>query len=418
MHINSVYLENFRAFDELKVEFNERFNVLIGGNGSGKTALLEALCVGLGSFFLGIDDGKDCPIQANDIRQIQYEHTAELQLPVKVKCEGEIAGKKLSWQRDLTMKTGETTSDNERVVKEWANELQKAIRAGENRDLPVIVYFPSDRFWKGKSDETLVKKGSRLRGYWDVFAPHTNYLFFLNWARMMAFVGLQEKQESVESKVISDAVSNCIEDCKRIYFDVRETELMMEFDNGLKMPFGNLSSGYRNILAMVANIAFRCMLLNPHLRGEAASKSKGLVLIDDIDLHLHPSWQYQIVNALKNTFPNIQFIVTTHSPLVIASADKGEVIRIPENEYDAVIEPFEKSFKGWQLNYILEDLMVTMGYQANIGDLLHTLNQSIKKGDMETYNAKIEELETILHPNDSVLTVYKMKKGELILNTI
>ena len=82
------------------------------------------------------------------------------------------------------------------------------------------------------------------------------------------------------------------------------------------------------MLAMVADIAFRCTLLNPKLGEEAAIKTLGVVLIDELDLHLHPSWQKQTVHNLKRTFPQIQFITTTHSPFVIEELDDGELIKL------------------------------------------------------------------------------------------
>ena len=85
------------------------------------------------------------------------------------------------------------------------------------------------------------------------------------------------------------------------------------------LPFSFLSDGYRNMVAMVADIAVRCATLNPQLKEKSSQETPGVVLIDEIDLHLHPRWQRRVVNDLLRTFPRIQFFGTTHSPFVIQS---------------------------------------------------------------------------------------------------
>jgi hypothetical protein len=82
------------------------------------------------------------------------------------------------------------------------------------------------------------------------------------------------------------------------------------------------------MIGMVADIAYRCVTLNPHLNQKALEKTNGLVLIDEIDLHLHPKWQKRVVNDLKKTFPQIQFIATTHSPFIVQSLQSDEVINL------------------------------------------------------------------------------------------
>ena len=112
---------------------------------------------------------------------------------------------------------------------------------------------------------------------------------------------------------------------------------MIVFQNDETKPFGYLSDGYRNLLGLVADIAFRCFRINPHLGEDAAKKTKGIVLIDELDLHLHPKWQKQVVKNLHETFPYIQFVVTTHSPLVL-SGGVGKVIRLNEDNQPEYLE--------------------------------------------------------------------------------
>ncbi|ETW94960.1 MAG: hypothetical protein ETSY2_48875 [Candidatus Entotheonella gemina] len=104
------------------------------------------------------------------------------------------------------------------------------------------------------------------------------------------------------------------------------------------------------MIAMVADIAYRMARLNPHLGPEVTRKTPGIVLIDELDLHLHPKWQRSVVNALKRTFPRVQFVATTHSPFIIQSLQPGELIHLGHeqiSEYaDQSIEDIAEDVMG------------------------------------------------------------------------
>ena len=95
----------------------------------------------------------------------------------------------------------------------------------------------------------------------------------------------------------------------------------------LVLPVSDLSSGYQSLIWMVFDIAYRMAILNPNKRSEVCA-TKGIVLIDEIDMHLHPKWQWNIIDSLRKTFPNVQFIATTHSPILFASAKDVWIIDI------------------------------------------------------------------------------------------
>jgi predicted ATP-binding protein involved in virulence len=114
-----------------------------------------------------------------------------------------------------------------------------------------------------------------------------------------------------------------------------------------------LSDGVKNMIAMVADIAYRCATLNPQFEANAAQLTPGIVIIDEIDLHLHPRWQRRIVEDLQRTFPNIQFFATTHSPFIIQSLRQGKLINLndsPPSEYE--IKSIEESIED-----VAEDIM-------------------------------------------------------------
>ncbi|NJL12049.1 MAG: AAA family ATPase [Microscillaceae bacterium] len=331
MRIDKLRLKNFRAYEDLEMEFHPNFNIVIGSNGTGKTAILEALTVAIGSFFLGVDYAETRHIRPEDIRVLNSEYDINEQFPVEIEAWGELNGQPLQWKRELTGPKNKTTYVNAMNIKQVAKEMQDQIRAGENIDLPVIAYYSTERLWKERPDTTTLSSSRLQDGYYNGLKATSNNKFFTKWFEKEEMVVLQQKKDSAGLYVVRKTVSNCIDDCENLYFDYNRKELVMELRDGRKLPFRYLSDGVRNMLAMVADIAFRCAILNPHLRDEAAEKAHGVVLVDELDLHLHPSWQKRVVRSLKESFPNVQFIVTTHSPLILSSV-QDRIITIREGK--------------------------------------------------------------------------------------
>jgi predicted ATP-binding protein involved in virulence len=331
MKIHKLRLTNFRGFEEKTYHFHPHFNVIIGINGTGKTAILEGLCVAVGSFFLGIDYAENRPIQTDDIRLVNYEDDIQEQFPVQVECWGEMLGMPMNWQRELTGLHNKTTFIKAKNIKALSKDIQDKVRSGKEIELPIIVYYATERLWKERAESSKISLPSRFRGYYNGLKPTSNLKFFLKWFKEKEMAAIQHRTDYVALKVVRKAVSSCIADCVNIYYELnpdKEQTLMMEQGGGKVLPFRLLNDGARNLLAMVADIAFRCALLNPKLGEDAASKTAGVVLIDELDLHLHPSWQKQTVHNLKKTFPQIQFITTTHSTFVIQELEEGELIRL------------------------------------------------------------------------------------------
>ena len=121
----------------------------------------------------------------------------------------------------------------------------------------------------------------------------------------------------------------------------------------MKMPFSQLSDGYKNTISMVADIAYRMYTLNPQLKEDAICLTPGVILIDEVDLHLHPRWQHLILTDLRRIFPNVQFIVTTHAPAVISSVKSENLVILRNNE---VLYASSETY-GNDINSILKEIM-------------------------------------------------------------
>jgi len=325
MRIDRLRLINFRGFEEFETDFHPKFNVIIGINGAGKTGVLEGICTAIGSVFVS-----DRSVQEDDIRVVSYEYSIESQFPVQVEFHGRIRDQKLKWSKTLAGTDRRTITGNAEPLTALLDKIKKGVMAGKSDNLPLIVSYPAERFRKvrrdrdalhEKADIGTLPRGSRLRGYDHWLNPDSGNSIFIKWFKTQELAALQRQKESPEIEVVRKAVSNCIADCENIFFDVREDALMIKFRDRRILPFDLLSHGVRNMLATVGDMAFRCVMLNPHLGENAAIRTSGIVLIDEIDLHLHPAWQRKVVRDMKSTFPEIQFIAATHSPLILSNTE-------------------------------------------------------------------------------------------------
>jgi predicted ATP-binding protein involved in virulence len=117
-----------------------------------------------------------------------------------------------------------------------------------------------------------------------------------------------------------------------IVYSSRYEELALKKSDGTIITFNALSDGYRNVIKLITDIAVRMCILNPYLKDRALIETPGIVMIDEIDLSLHPNWQRSIIGLLKSIFPKVQFMCTTHSPFIIQSLDRGELINLDSSD--------------------------------------------------------------------------------------
>jgi predicted ATP-binding protein involved in virulence len=336
MIIQHLYLKNFRGFADIDIPLDNQFNLIIGDNGSGKTAILEALTVAMGSFFLGIKNTDSRRIRESDIRLRAFEFNEEYQFPVIVSAHGLVGDRAVGWTRELNSLSGSTISRRAISIKRIAEEFDALVRAGESVTLPVLAYYSTGRLWKDvKEGGTKRNVSSRLRAYKSCLQATSTFKLFLKWFRGKELSSIQKRESDISLKVIRDLIKNNLPNCRNIYYEFDEDKiqgLKIEQNDGTILPFEYLSDGTRNLFALLADIAYRCLVLNPHLKESALERSPGIILIDELDLHLHPEWQKQMVTSLKEAFKSIQFITTSHSPFIIQETAQGQLIKLKNNE--------------------------------------------------------------------------------------
>lgn len=357
MRIEILDLKNFRCFEQREFEFGNRFNLLVGNNATGKTAVLEAITIALSDWLSVMPHPAKyhCPIAQRDVRHQFFLHghtlTAELQYPTVVNVESSEG----VWGASLDQSGySEPISPGLRF---GVQELVHNAQAGEPVRLPVFSYYSTERLWvqlEPASSKTLGPQ-SRFMGYQDCLKSASNQKQLLEWFKTQEFIALQQQRELPTLEACRTAICQCVPGSTQVYFDVAYDQLVLEID-GKCVPFAMLSDGFRNMLAIVADIAVRCSMLNPQLAAEAPRETEGVVLIDELDLHLHPKWQRSVVGDLMRAFPKIQFVATSHSPFIIQSLPAIDGVKLinlddePNRDFrDQSIEDIAETIQGVNL---------------------------------------------------------------------
>ena len=357
MRIENLALRNFRCFEQREFEFAKRFSLLVGNNATGKTAVLEAITIALSDWLSVLPPPARYhrPIWEREVRHQFFLHghtlTSELQYPTDIT----VTSSEGAWGTSLNRSGySEPISPGLRF---GVQELVLNAQAGEPVRLPVFSYYSTERLWiqrEPASSKTLSPQ-SRFMGYQDCLKSASNQKQLLEWFKTQEFIALQQQRELPTLEACREAIRECVPGSRRVYFDVAYDQLVLEID-GKCVPFSMLSDGFRNMLAIVADIAVRCSMLNPQLEAAAPRETEGVVLIDELDLHLHPKWQRRVVGDLMRAFPKIQFIGTSHSPFIIQSLpaiDGVKLINLDDEQNrdfrDQSIEDIAETIQGVEL---------------------------------------------------------------------
>lgn len=352
MIIKKLSFSNFRRFDTLEIYFHNKLTVIVARNGHGKTTVLDAVTIALGTFVGAFDLGKAKHISTNDARYVRHQKRleSEQQYPVTIKaCFSlpEIHDNSDDYNiiRELTSKKSRTTTKNATVLTNYGKLIMQKVRHLQDEMLPIVAYYGSGRLWnahKNMSRKSVLTE-SRSMGYEDCLSPASNFKQVQQWMAKATYAVMQQQQmpEYQNNKLpeqvkgITAAVNSVLteEGWRNFHYSLSYEELAMHHDELGILPVSLLSDGVRAMVSLTADLAWRCTKLNPHLGMDAPAYAPGIVLIDEVDIHLHPAWQQRVINSLQTIFKNIQFIVTTHSPQVLSTVP-AESIRLLKSETD------------------------------------------------------------------------------------
>jgi predicted ATP-binding protein involved in virulence len=336
MILKELKVKNFKGFEERSFSFNDRFNVVIGENAVGKTSLMEAINVAFGGLIKGLYYKNAHSIKNDDVRIIDYSSKivrAEYSL---IEANALIDNQTFRWKRKRDSDTILNDIELYRNIYEHGSYLKEESESGRFVTLPIISYYGTGRLLRENSATFRPNKISkRIDGYNLASNPDSNYRTLLSWFKNTE-ISVYKSGKNIDAlKSVKRAVRNSFEEIETLYYNQENDCLSILLkDSNKSIPVSLLSDGQKVLIGLIGDIALRCNLLNPRMEDSAHLQTPGVVLIDELDLHLHPNWQRKIVGILKETFPKIQFIVTTHSPFIIQSLKNNELIDLQGQNLD------------------------------------------------------------------------------------
>ena len=452
MRINHLHVRNFKGFEDRHFDFprsadapgsNGSFHLLIGRNATGKTSALDALAVAAGAWFLGVPEAVSRTIRGEDIRVkvIDFGDTQriERQLPVIVTVKGEAMGKSIHWQRILAWSRTDTAGA--KSLKRVAKRVVAAVREGRRETLPLIVYYGTGRSWQeprspvrpkmtraeiaairtsmmknrkpagsngqlatalpdppqpvnedDEPDDLADDFASSLAGYRDSLDPRCSPRQLLRWLKFEQQLAVQDRRESIQFQVVKDAIRQSVAGCISVNYHLR-LGLLLDIEGQQRLPFSALSHGQRNMVAMIGDMAYRAAQLNPHLGAEVLAKTPGIVLIDELELHLHPRWQRRVVQDLQGLFPEVQFFASTHSPQIVGHLPPRWLHLLQRDQAGQIVQVPVSQSLGMDSNWILEQIMDTPERESATGDRLSAVFDVIDEGDYTKARARIRDIE-------------------------
>ena len=374
MWIEKLSVENFRLFEKQSFSFHPEFNLIVGENGSGKTSLFTLLTIVLSGWI-----GNICKIPSKesisfneyDLRNIVVEYS------------GELRDNRATFYRIRADWNGLPTTEGKEETSFWNACYESYGRSGKirprhelshiNNDfiafreshadftMPLFAAYRCNRLWKPNTSKDKVKtvrkameeRYERADGYLGWAYAYADDNILMSWIQKLDIIAYQENTKPLGWQVMQNALKASLDSFDLLHFRAKEGQLIILFKDGRRIPFNQLSDGQRTLFAMIGDMVRRAVLLNPQLGEKVLEETPGVVLIDELDLHLHPKWQRRIIEDLRRTFPKIQFICTTHSPFLIQSLREGKLIQLDgetgEEYSDASLEDIAENIQGIEM---------------------------------------------------------------------
>jgi predicted ATP-binding protein involved in virulence len=343
MRIRQLDILNFKGFYQKSFYFNPQFTVIIGNNATGKTSILDALTIIMSAYVYGIDGLESYHlrnIEKDEIRVKTFENDPKPQLPVSISASGEIAGQSFTGTRERQKmnSTAKASYKGAFDITDMATRSLIESRIGEPVIFPLLAYHGTGRLWAEHKEKVKYKQQREgvLMGYANCLSPKSSSKDFLSWYKTYEdeIRKFDNEKDRLLLRVFNETIASLVPQWEDMAYSFKDEQLMGFYTNANgnkeKLCYSQLSDGFRNMIGIAADLVYRCIKLNPHLGENVVKATEGLVLIDELDLHLHPIWQKKIVADLKRIFPKVQFVATTHSPFIVQSLKADEIINLDE----------------------------------------------------------------------------------------
>lgn len=416
MILHKLNLANFRAFEQIEIEFERGLNVIAGVNGVGKTAILDAIAVmfsrALPEFTISTarprsftEDDISVGKTSMEVSSIYTVGDDRLHAVSQRTTESE-SGDLFFHMLERYHSAGAPPTEEAR---QETRPVLHGLKTAANQ--PIAVLFPPGRLLRGKPQRLhrpdLADKTRAFIGALDEERT-VELREFMEW--FYAQAELEKQREATEETASQEQI---IEALRRVVseFIPEFSNLRVEYDpkprflvdkNGTSLQLGQLSDGERGLLAIVFDITRRLTIANPE-RADPIREGTGIVLIDEIELHLHPKWQREALRRLSNTFSGCQFIVTTHSPQVLGEVEARSVRYLYRDREDRVQKYTPEQALGMDSNRVLEEIMGAPARNIETQGFLHDLFRAIDREMPSEVQALMDRISQRLGGSDPEL---------------
>ena len=385
VYLRSVYLSNYRKYIAQRIDLKKGTNIIIGNNGAGKTSVLSGMATSLSNFQCALSGILDFTLSGDESRLSIYKH-GEATYDVSRNFPIELVSAIHAYHSTYLL--SQVKEQPNSIVDMQALPSTKDILEG-SKNLPLLSFQKFDREWKlpasKKGTEVVIKTGltERIDGYINCLNGDGIEDSIQKWCLKMSLLEYERKSEVKEFRTFQNIIRNFMqmmeekEEVCEVRYSTDFSGLVYETSDGIT-PLSELSTGYKALLSMVMELAYRSVLLNPDT--DDSKEISGIVLIDEIDAHLHPKWQWKVINVLENIFPRVQFIVATHSPMIISSAKNANIIVLD----DEIGVDYLDSAYGYSAGDVLTLRQGTLDMPMKSKEYLDELEKALDNADTDS----------------------------------
>jgi predicted ATP-binding protein involved in virulence len=423
--MKSIRLENYRCFTDQSFGFKQGINLLVGDNASGKTTVLKALKSAMSSFFSGYSDEhtRFIGLHKSDFTETFSELSKINEKPITVSFDlSDIMEQEGNSNMTLLNKKSKTSVKGLKNISQWAKTLMIStfVDNVQKEPLPLFASFSTkDIHSPRRINQSIFKKYLQKPslGYYECIYGDGFFSYWITRLLVLTEGGKGVLEIDGVKRAINKALG--IEGCNVINtFSVRplQGKVYYHLIDGREVDSENLSDGYTRLVHIVTDLAFRCMLLNQGVYGiNAIEETRGTVLIDEIDLHLHPTLQSLVIKSLRKAFPNLQFIVTTHAPMVMSGIeidDNNQIYHLKYSILDGYTVENMQAF-GMDASTIIKTEFGMTPRDQSVQDALDELFSLIDQENIKEAQQKLEQMRSRF--SDSLP---ELSKAETMINLI
>jgi predicted ATPase len=416
LYIQSISIKNLRCFESAKLNFQypgreqkgtlrlPNVNLLLGNNGAGKTTVLKAIAL---ASLSGVMIGSGL---------VPYRLVRRTGKKTDLTSEARVSAEVLLHEQDIGLKSGfQTRSEDIEEVgmsifsKGDYESFQAVYSAGRRLSgtvwqrlyedkspaFLVVGYGASRRVEDSSRVDMNARRKARLLRYERVAGLFESYVSLIPLA---VWLPSFQKENPGRYKQVVNLINRLLPDGATFAGEFEQGEYQFEV-NGVNVPFGALSDGYRAYIGWIADLLYHICLGAP--KGAKLVDNRGIVLVDEIDLHLHPEWQRSVVSTVSKALPNLQFVFTTHSPIVAGSLEK-ENIFVMETGPDgaSVVEQYDEPIYGRSAEQVLLSSYFNLKTTRAEPFVDEMKQLSLKAGEGDL-NAALAFMEKLAHPTQT-----------------